>query len=213
MKKVYELWLDESGQFVNEKELKNRNQKPSLVGGLLVEKAIAETIPYDELIDSQRNHAMHLSNNDKKEYVLPVLERMKEQYKARQVFFENAEYADAKTGRQLYLRIIAEGLLQLMQTLNAQSESVNLSVLIAQRQDIDAPIEHRRILSIEYQNALKRQIDRKRKEHKIFLHENSKLDFQVKVANCEYKLQLADFACNTRLTRNSRIFSTGFEHK
>lgn len=41
MKKTYELWLDESGQFINERELKENNKKPSLVGGFLVEKSIA----------------------------------------------------------------------------------------------------------------------------------------------------------------------------
>ena len=99
MKKVYELWLDESGQFVNERELKSRNQKPSLVGGFLVEKDVADEIPYDGLIDSQKNHAMHLTNEEKKEYVLPILEKMQTQYHARQVFFENSEYADERTGR------------------------------------------------------------------------------------------------------------------
>lgn len=207
MKKVYELWLDESGKFVNEGELRNRHKKPSLVGGFLVESDMVDQIPYDEIIDSQRNHATELTGEDKREYVLPTLETMQTQYYARQVFFENAEYVDINSGRQLYLRIIAEGLLQLMQTLNAQSESVELKVLIAQRQDMEAPEGHRRILSAEYQNELGRQIAKKKKENRIFLHENSSLNYRVAVANRDYKLQLADFACNTRLTRDSAAFS------
>lgn len=207
MKKTYELWLDESGQFINESSLRNSNKKPSLVGGFLVEKSIAESIPYDELIDSGRDHAMHLNNTDKKEYVLPILEKMHNVYRAKQVFFENAEYEDENSGRQLYLRIIAEGILQLLQMLNAKTESVELIVLIAQRQDMYASIEQRKILPVEYVNSLRRLIANKREQHKIFFHENSSLEFQVKAAHTEYKLQLADFACNTRLTRDSIAFT------
>lgn len=206
MRKEYELWLDESGQFVNENELKAKKRKPSLVGGFLVEKEMAEQIPYEELIDNSRNHAMNLTKEDKRDYVLPVLEQMQTTYHARQVFFENAEYADEKTGRQLYLRILAEGLLQLMQLLNAQSESVELSVIIAQRQDMAAETGKRKILSVEYQNMLRQLMERKRREHRIFLNENSSLEFQVVAAHTEQKLQLADFACNTRLTRDSFAF-------
>ena len=208
MRKEYELWLDESGQFVNENELKAKKRKPSLVGGFLVEKEMAEQIPYEELIDNSRNHAMNLTKEDKRDYVLPVLEQMQTTYHARQVFFENAEYADEKTGRQLYLRILAEGLLQLMQLLNAQSESVELSVIIAQRQDMAAEVGRRKILSTEYVNMLKQLMEKKRREHRILLHENSSLEFQIKAAHLEHKLQLADFACNTRLTRDSLAFQS-----
>lgn len=206
MRKEYELWLDESGQFVKENELKAKNRKPSLVGGFLVEKEVAEQIPYEELIDSSRNHAMNLTSEDKQNYVLPVLEQMQAKYRARQVFFENAEYADEATGRQLYLRILAEGLLQLLQLLNAQSESVELSVIIAQRQDMAAEVGKRKILSAEYVNMLRQLMEKKRREHRILLHENSSLEFQIKAAHLEHKLQLADFACNTRLTRDSFAF-------
>ncbi len=206
MRKEYELWLDESGQFVNEKDLKTKNRNPSLVGGFLVEKSMVDKIPYETIIDTSRNHAMNLTNNDKKEYVLPILERMHTEFGATQVFFENAEYAEGKSGRQLYLRILAEGLLQLLQSLNAQYESVRISVIIAQRQDMQAEAEKRKILSDEYQNMLKLLMEKKRREHRIFLHENSFLEFQITPAHLEYKLQLADFVCNTRLTRDSLAF-------
>ena len=207
MHKEYELWLDESGQFIKESELKNKNKKPSLVGGFLVEKKIANTIPYTVLIDNTRNHAMNLSSMDKANYVLPILETMQTMYGAKQVFFENADYLDETSGRQLYLRILAEGLLQLMQKLNAQNESIELDVIIAQRQDVTAVASNRRILSTEYLNMLKVLMEKKKREHRIFLHENSVLKFQVKPAHLEHKLQLADFVCNTRLTRDSNAFA------
>ena len=207
MHKEYELWLDESGKFINESELKTNNKKPSLVGGFLLDRNVANTIPYATLIDNTRNHAMNLIPADKENYVLPILETMRTTYGAKQVIFENADYFDADSGRQLYLRILAEGLLQLMQQLNAKDESVELHVIIAQRQDMQASAGNRRILSAEYQSMLNTLIEKKKKEHRIFLHTNSKLSFQVTQAHLEHKLQLADFVCNTRLTRDTSAFA------
>lgn len=205
MRKGYELWLDESGKFENERELRKKGWNPSLIGGFLVEKEALEKINFNAMIDANRNHAMDLSDEDKKEYILPLLEHMGK-YGAREVFFENAEYQEERSNRQLYLKIMAEGLLQLLQALNAEHESVELDVIIAQRQDMSAASGQRRIEDVEYIRELKQCIRRKKKEHKIFLDEDSELNFKVKVANNEVKLQLADFACNTRLTRNCRAF-------
>ena len=207
MRKQYELWLDESGTFEDEKKAKLTNRKPSLIGGFLLEKKIAETIDFDGLIDASRNHAMDLTNEDKKEYILPVLERMEKEYSARQVFFENAEYEEEDSNRQLYLRVMAEGLLQLMQTLNAEHESVVLEVLIARRQDMSAPVPRRRIQEQEYIRALEKCIEHKKKERKIRLNKYSQLKFEVRPAHTSQKIQLADFACNTRLTRDSAAFA------
>lgn len=206
MHKVFELWLDESGEFQNEKELQRRQFKPSLIGGFLVEQERVDEIAFDALIDEERTHAMHFANSDKRDYVLPILEKMQKEYGAKEVFFENLEYEDAATNRQLYLRIMSEGLLQLMLTLNARYESVSLQVLIAQRQDSTAPVENRRIAEEEYLAVLKKCIAQKKREHKAYLDEDSILAFDIQPAYCERKLQLADFACNTRLTRDSRAF-------
>ena len=206
MNKYFELWLDESGQFEEEAKLKERNYSPSLVGGILLEKTQAERVNFDSLLRQMDNHAMGFSDVQKREYVLPTLEKLITEYYARLVFFENAEYEDENSGRQLYLRILAEGLLQLLQTLNAEYESVVLEVLIAQRQDVHAVAGKRRIQEAEYIHALKKCIEQKKKEHKIFLDDDSELHFKVRAAHTENKLQLADFACNTRLTRNSKAF-------
>lgn len=208
MLRRYELWLDESGQFENEKMLQRRSLKPSLIGGLLISKENADKIDFDKLIDSSRNHAMHLNDEDKKDYILPVLECMQQTWQARQVIFENAEYEEEDSNRQLYLRMMAEGLLQLMQTLNAENESVILDVLIARRQDVSAMQGRKEIREIEYIRALKEQIAVRKKNHRIFLDRDSELHFAVRPAGSEQKLQIADFVCNTRLTRDSRAFES-----
>lgn len=207
MQKIFELWLDESGEFDKEKELQREKKNPSLVGGLLIEQERVEEIDFRGLIDGERIHATELRSKDKSEYILPILETMRERYGARQVFFENMDYEEAESNRQLYLRIMAEGLLQLMLTLNARYESVVLHVLIAQRQDPAMPRGQGRIREEEYLRALQLCMEQKKREHKVFLSEDSALDFDIQVANRESKLQLADFACNTRLTRGSKAFA------
>lgn len=205
MKRVYELWLDESGKFSNESSLKGTKFFGSLIGGILIEKDKIAQLDFDELLSANINHAMEMEITQKKDYILPILEKVQEAG-GKQVFFENTAYEDDVNSRQLYLRMMAEGLLQLMQTLNAMQESVCLEVMIAQRQDVGAPVERRRIEEEEYLAALKRCIAAKKRGHQIFLHENSEIQFVVRAAHSEQKLQLADFACNTRLTRNSNIF-------
>lgn len=203
----YQLWLDESGDFKDEAAKRSQRMKGSLVGGILVREEAAGKIPYGELISRGKNHATELSGSEKKEYVLPMLERLNEQFGAQEVFFENAEYEDSLSNRQLYLRIMAEGLLQLMLRLNAVNEDVQLKVLIARRQDADAPADiQQRIQEKEYIHAIQACIKRKKKERRLILHRASALSFHIGIANRTEKLQLADFACNTRLTRDSAAF-------
>lgn len=208
MKRHYDLWLDESGRFEQENKLKQRGYHPSLIGGILLDSRTVSRIDFAELIDETRTHAMDLTASDKTDYILPALEKLRDAYHAKQVFFENSEYEDGDSNRQLYLRMMAEGLLQLMQTLNAAHESVVINVLIAQRQDMKAAAGMRRIDESEYIEALKHCIEQKKKERKVYLNENSELRFSISVANRDKKLQLADFACNTRLTRDSAAFET-----
>ena len=66
MNKNFELWLDESGDFENQHELEGTTRKPSLIGGFLVEEEVADKIDFGGLIDSNRNHAMELEEDDKK---------------------------------------------------------------------------------------------------------------------------------------------------
>ena len=207
MPKKFELWLDESGDFQNEAALRARNMKPSLVGGILLEKEIAAAMDVDSILDEEHNHAMEFSDEQKRLFSLPVLERLQTEYHAREVFFENAGYADGESNRQLYLKVMAEGLIQLLQTLNAAYESVLIEVIIAQRQDVEkmgTPAS--RISDAEYIAKLNDVMKRKRRLRRLLLHEDSELKFIIQPAHRQKKLQMADFACNTRLTRDSRAF-------
>ena len=61
---------------------------------------------------------------------------------------------------------MAEGILQLLQRLNARYESVGLRVTIAQRQDVTAEAGNERIRENEYKKALEYCIKRKQRERR-----------------------------------------------
>ena len=205
MSKKYELWLDESGKFEDD-EARKEKENPSLIGGILIEKENIENIKFDTLISQERNHATEMSREDKKKYLIDTLEKVKEEYSARLFYIENPNYEFEKTNRQLYLRMMAEGLLQLMQVLNAENESVELDAIIAQRQDWRAQKDRSRIQEQEYIYLLQKSIEKKKRQNRILLHEKSKLRFYIDSAYRNPKLELADYACHTRYRRNSRIF-------
>lgn len=208
MIKNFELWLDESGKFTGDSHIKNRKIfNASLVGGILIEKDQADRIDFNELL-GEGNHACELTPELKREYVVPVLEKMRDNYKAKEVFFENSTYEEGDDNRSFYLRIIAEGIIRLVEKLNAQYESVNIDILIAQRQDITAPIGHKRIISSEYVQTINRYINRKKFENNIIFDRNTRISFNTGVAVVEDKLIVADFACNTRLIRTSEVFES-----
>ena len=202
MAKKYELWLDESGKF-EDKDAKSNKDNPSLIGGILVEKDMVKKIDFNRIIKEGKGHASEMRSDERQRYQIEPLEKIKDDYNAKLFYIENPNYEYEKTNRELYLRMMAEGLLQLMQVLNAENESVELDVIIAQRQDFRAK---RKIEKEEYVILLERIIKNKKKQNKILLHEKSKLSFYVAVANKEPKLSFADFACNLRFCRKKDKF-------
>ncbi len=206
MNREYELWLDESGDFVNEEKKRTKHFHASLVGGILIEASKAGRVKFDELIAESGGHVCEMQAEHKVSIVLPALERLQEEYGAEQVFFENTKYEEESSNRQLYLRIIAEGILQLLLQLDAVHESITLNVLIAQRQDVSASGEERRIGEAEYEAKLREFMLKKQRDRKLLLDENTNCTFQIEPAGSNSKLQLADFACNTRFTRTAAVF-------
>ena len=210
MKEKYVLWLDESGDFIDEASKKKKNYQGSLVGGFLLKEKDAQRVRdsirnggmLDTTID---NHATEMTGEVKAQYVLSVINRMVYEFNAVQVVFENRNYVDGnrvggkEASEDLYLRIIAGGLLRLLRHLNAICESVVLDVLIAHRMDKGS----KSIRINDYEDYIKAVIEEKRKEGNIALKKDTELNIEIDIAGSNHCLQLADFVCNTRLTRNS----------
>lgn len=203
----YELWLDESGDFKEERKKKKQGKSASLVGGILIRKEDACDLPFTQLLDPEKYHATELTDENKVNYVLPILEKLQTEHRAREVFFENTEYEDLSSSKELYLRMISEGILRLMLRLNVLEESVKLKVLIARKQDSATyGAQLNPITLAKYKDEIRTYINQKKNEQHLLFNENSSLEIEIKIADETPALQLADFACNTRLTRNSQAF-------
>lgn len=60
-KKIFSLWLDESGDF--DKDDKNKRKNPSLVGGVLFEKENIKDSVINAIIPEKTFHANKIKSN------------------------------------------------------------------------------------------------------------------------------------------------------
>lgn len=208
----YELYLDESGQFIDEEKAIS----PSLIGGILVKKGDitidgAQNI-MKEVIEKVHGNYVHINdlvNQDKKlagKVALNIIENLRK-IPANLVIFENNELLDFKDDKLLYLNIITEGIINLLEKLSLEkSDTVELNIIAAVRRDLKVQDDKTIIELEEYSNRIKERIYMKFAEKDIFLSKNCKVNFELSSARKNPKLMLADVVCNTRLTRNSSKF-------
>lgn len=208
----YELYLDESGQFKNESQAKS----PSLIGGILVKKdgldiKQAEKMMNEatEKVSGKYVHINDLVKQDKRmagKVAVNIMEQIRN-IPAHIVIFENKELLDFKDDKLLYLNIIAEGIINLLEKLSLEkADPVELNVIAAVRRDLKIDDDRTVIEMDEYSQKIKEKIYMKFAEKDIFLSKNCKVNFKLLSARKNAKLMLADVVCNTRLTRESGKF-------
>lgn len=208
----FELYLDESGKFINEEQAIS----PSLIGGILVKKGdlnikLAQEIMQKatEKVGENYVHINDLAKKDKKLAGTVAVDIMQElrHIPANIVVFENNELLDFKDDKLLYLNIIAEGIVNLLEKLSLEKQdTVELNVIAAVRRDLKVDDDKTVIELEEYSKRIKERIYMKFAEKDIFLSKNCKVNFELSSARRNSKLMLADVVCNTRLTRNSNKF-------
>ncbi|TWS95560.1 hypothetical protein [Streptococcus sp. sy018] len=202
--KQFELWLDESGKF---DETSNSKELYSFVGGVLVDKEQIKHIDFSLLLNnSQYNHAMTLSPKQKKQYVFPKLIELKKQTNARYVYFENIEYLGTGDNRELYLQVMAEGLLQLVQLLEAKYGNVHLNITIASRVAQKDGQDFVHIKEEEYSQTFREVLKQRKERNEIAITHGSQVHFHLERATQSQKLIIADFASNTRRIYKRQIF-------
>ena len=112
----YELYLDESGKFVDEKN--NSKKSPSLIGGILVKKGDltdekASNLMREALSTVPGNY-VHINDIAKidlslaGDVALEVMQKIKN-IPAYVVIFQNNELLEFKDDKMLYLNIMCEG--------------------------------------------------------------------------------------------------------
>lgn len=197
--KRFELWLDESGAF---EEQAGSEELYSFVGGVLVESDRVKNYHFGQLLsDKTLNHAMRMTSKQKKSYVLPVLQQFKQETEARYVYFENIEYRGHGDNRMLYLQVFAEGLLQLIQLLDAKYGAVQLDLTLASRTASKVGYERRiHITEKEYRQVFQQLVKANKERNEYHLSTQTTVSFHLDKATENPKLILADFASNIRRT-------------
>lgn len=204
MNAIYELWIDESGNFENQADLR---WNPSLVGGVLIEQKHVDYSEICNFIDSEDGHACEIKKG-KSFKVLRALKYIKD-IGGNLVCFENKERKSEFTSRELYLRIFANGMVQLLRDLSVKEESFTLNVLVALRVDTKARNEHgeNQIPDDEYLKMMREYVRTAVKQQTLQLDPNTEVNIVIGSARKEKKLVFADYVCNARLTRTSKSFS------
>lgn len=211
--RIFELYLDESGKFINEEQAIS----PSLIGGILVKKGdlnikLAQEMmkTVTEKVDGNYVHINDLAQKDKKlagTVAVNIMEGLRN-IPTNIVIFENNELLDFKDDKLLYLNIITEGIVNLLEKLSLEkSDTVELNIIAAVRRDLKVDDNKTVIELEEYSKRIKERIYMKFAEKDIFLSKNCKVNFELSSARKNSKLMLADVVCNTRLTRNSNKFN------
>lgn len=198
--KVFKLYLDESGDFEKDHQLK-AEYRPSLVGGLLFEQqAISKQDAIQILFEQNKQTNFH-SIDESGNNIINVLKRLKD-YDIQKVVYENKERLLVIDSTTTYLNILAEGLVRTMLRLSVKEGKVKFKIIIATRKDVTKG--HGIIHVEEYHKRLKERII-------IGLARNeltSKLlpDFELIFEKAEhnYYLMLADVICNSYLTQTAR---------
>lgn len=221
--KDFDLWLDESGDFRPESQ-SNRHRIPSLVGGVLLEK---DTVSMEELgkivsqkqINPENAHAMDFDSAFKREVQLPALQDIV-QKGGKLVYFENMERLDDYSHIELYLRLLASGLTQLIQKLAAEYTEFSLSIVIAQKgvPKDDLTVKEKKHHQIypgyntaligtkEIGDQLRHYIRMEWDKGQFDIESRISANFIISDARRDLRLKIADYACNARITRKSAAF-------
>lgn len=199
--KEYELWLDESGKFKNDKdEIKKINYNPSLIGGILFNKKDFSENQAQKLIGEEKIHSNEADLN-------VVFEKFKEITKRAVTLVEisNDECISVIDSNLTYQNIMAEGLIQVLSKLKESNgnRNIKLNILIAQRGDCTEENKNNKVVTPEQYKA--RIIERMILEgYKKDISE-SLWEINIADARSDQRLMIADIICNSFLTRNTKF--------
>lgn len=191
--KHFELWLDESGDFLREED---KGKNPSLVGGVLIEKSLGKSLNIPGILGSEYIHSNEIKENFG-DYAVGVLQRIVE-HSGHLVIFENQERLNIVNSDTTYLNVISEGIIQLLQSLAAEHGKIHLDILIAVRLDMEKQ-DLRPGLIIrpeEYGWRLEERLILGLARRTLAHHKHWGWNINMDSARKNPKLMLADVVCN-----------------
>ncbi|MCR5825525.1 MAG: hypothetical protein K6G54_03065 [Oscillospiraceae bacterium] len=204
----YELWLDESGDFEAETQ-SDRRRNPSLVGGILIRKGALSDARIRQLADPDNRGDFHATemSAETAQRVVPVALEGVCNAGGKLVYFQNTERIDYHTNRDLYLRVLASGLAQLTKYLSTQGHfTLNITVAVRFVEKEPGSEEKRAIAGEEYRRELKSYIAHEFEDINFTLDPHDRIALTILSARREFRLFLADYACNAKLVLNSRKY-------
>lgn len=202
----YELWLDESGSFEKE-EQENIMRHPSLVGGVLIPQGLFTDRELTDLVGQSllqhRSHGTSMSQQERHTVLVPALQKIVQKGGVL-VYFENSDRVSYYDNRELYLRLMAGGLIQLFTYLGNRGGFL-VDIILAKR--MVRTIDDRSLIGDdEYLSLLRSYMIDGWNDGTFDVENDCRINISVQDARFERKLQLADYACNSRLTCESGRF-------
>ncbi len=211
--RTFELYLDESGEFINDSGKKS----PSLVGGILVrnkELTKEEAIKIMEIatskVDGNYKHINDIAKINPKlagDVAINIMREIKN-LPAQFVIFQNKELLDFQDHEKLYLHILVEGIMNLLEKLSLEKPdeiSINITAAVRRTLNSDNPAE---ITEIDtYTKLIKERIMMHLAEKDLFISKNCHVSFKIASVSKNPRLDLADVVCNSMLTKESGKFT------
>lgn len=208
IQKSFELWLDESGTFENDKLIVD-NKMPSHVGGILYDcrdnlKPIISIAPEE---------GFHATEQPDAEIVYRRFCEISEQ-NLRLILFQNKERLVIVDDKLTYLEIITEGILDVINRLKAVYGAVHLKILVAIRKDnpkAERIAREKGGAPEDYFIEIKSNDYVKQLRSKILVNginsgiKEDEWSIEFGSARHDKRLLLCDIVCNTFFTKDTKI--------
>lgn len=213
----FELWLDESGDFV--KDILGK-EVPSIVGGLLVPAGTLTRADATDILNKGKAGTVyedrtwvHGTDIKGKTYGIVATKILRDlnERNIEFVIFENREKVQIVNSDLTYLHILSEGIIQLFQWLAMQYDDITLHILAARRErtaDDDGAEEVDLIKAQEYTERLQEKLDLGYAKRSMRPNKNKwRWTFTLGSARKDQRLMLADIVCHSWFRRNGNKFT------
>ena len=198
----FELWLDESGDFTNDRKKVERGEKPSLIGGLLIENNTFADQEISMIIPEEGTyHSVDM--RDQLDRFRKIDERLFRNPANKLVVFSNQECIMILDNNITYQNIMSQGILQILKYLNAQYGDVFLRVVIANRVDTTTG-EDPTVSVVKNEEYVKRLREKLLVDGLQESITEEEWELQNASARSDKRLMLADIVCNTFYTRHRK---------
>lgn len=197
--KKYELWIDETGDFSAQEQIEGskKDKVYSIIGGVLAPMDCISVNDAWKLVGNEVGHATELGKAETSQDLVPALRTLKEKG-AEFVFFENRKRYTRDNKIDLYMEMMADGIMQLVSFLAVFDKEFQLDIMIAVRYVEEQENVLTKIPYEEYSIALKNILMERIRYGYMGLDEDIKINILFASARQEPKLMLADYACGAR---------------